>query len=116
MNQKISKLIIWLARILAILLTIFISLFALDVLSESYGPLKILVGLFIHLIPTFILIIVLVIAWKREIRGGIIFILLGISALLFFNNRILMTLLILAGPLFLIGLLFISAGLLKKKI
>jgi uncharacterized membrane protein YozB (DUF420 family) len=76
------------------------------------------------MIPSFILIAILVIAWKREITGGIIFVTLGLilSPLVFIHNyrmndSIGMSLLIIAVitiPLIVVGLLFIFGGRIKK--
>ena len=57
-----KKTLNWIARILAIALIAFFSLFALDVFGQPGWFL----GLIMHLIPSFILIIITVIAWKNE--------------------------------------------------
>ena len=75
-----------------------------------------------HNIPVFILIIILVISWKYEIVGGIAFILAGlfyiatmlINALKYpFEWYMLSYSFIIAGPAFLIGILFLIGW--KKK-
>ena len=107
----------WTPRILGILFAIFISIFALDVFAEGYGFPLVLVALFMHLIPTFIIIIILLIAWKWEKVGGVLFILLGLIFTLFFNTyRHPLTFLLISGPVFLIGLLFLISKLKVKKI
>ena len=101
-------------RILGILFSIFISMFALDVFGE-YGFPEILVALFMHLIPTFVLIIILIIAWKKEKLGGILFIVLGIGYPIMTKGRMdFITYLIIPGPLFLTGILFILNSKNKK--
>ena len=52
----------WTPRVLTILFILFMAIFALDVFGEYSFPL-ILVALFMHLIPNFILIGVLLVAW-----------------------------------------------------
>jgi len=93
-----KKILYWLPRILAILFIIFISLFALDVFSEKNWPLALLM----HLIPSFILTILTIIAWKNELAGGIFFILAGFVAILFFHSTII------SVPVFFIGSLFLT--------
>lgn len=111
-----KKYLYWTPRVLAILYILFISLFALDVFGGGYGFAELLIALFMHLIPTFILIIILLIAWKWEKVGGVIFIILSIGFTLFFNTyRHPMTLLTISGPVFLIGLLFLANKLEFKK-
>ncbi|MFH1331947.1 MAG: hypothetical protein ABIH63_01555, partial [archaeon] len=75
---KINPWVYWTPRILTIIFILFISMFALDIFSEDYTPIQIIIGLFMHLIPSFILIIALIIAWKYEIVGGVVFISAGI--------------------------------------
>jgi len=69
-----------------------------------------------HNIPALILLVVLLISWKHEIVGGIVFILAGalyvVIMLLnmsrnYFEWYMLSYILIIAGPAFLIGVLFI---------
>jgi len=65
MAQKTKKILKWLPRVLMIIFIAFISIFALDVFGE-YSGFEFIVALLMHLIPSFILIIILVIAWKKE--------------------------------------------------
>lgn len=67
-----NKLIYWLPRILSLLFVAFLSIFALDVFDEYQG-LEVIVALLIHLIPSFVLLIVIAIAWKRELVGTVVF-------------------------------------------
>ncbi|MBI3622933.1 hypothetical protein HY212_02530 [Candidatus Pacearchaeota archaeon] len=78
MKNKINKWIYWLPRILSILFILFISIFAFDVFDEFYG-LELVIVLVMHLIPSFILMILLIISWKHEIVGGVAFIIAGIA-------------------------------------
>jgi len=106
-NKKSNKLLFWLPRGLAIIYILFISLFALDVFGEYNFP-EVLVALFMHLIPNLILIALLIVAWKKELIGGVLFIVLGIGFTIYFNTyRQIITMLLISGPLFLIGALFL---------
>jgi len=69
----------WTPRILAIVYIVFFSLFALDALDS-------LLGFAMHMIPSFILIALTIIAWKRRRLGGIIFCLAGIFMLVFYHT------------------------------
>ncbi|MBT3304696.1 hypothetical protein HOD14_01200 [Candidatus Woesearchaeota archaeon] len=107
MNKKINY---WLPRILAIIFIIFISLFALDAFDGS-GFWKMILGFVIHLIPTFILIGITVWAWKKPEYGGWAFVLLGCVFVVFFNlYKDPISLLLIAGPVFLVGVLFLLEG------
>ena len=123
MVKKISKFVYWIPRILSILFILFLALFSLDVFESASSLGDILIGLFMHNIPVFILVIVLSISWKYEIVGGIAFILAGIAHLT--SSIIRETLdpwymalaisLVIDGPAFLIGILFLIGWFKKKK-
>ena len=116
MEKKINKFVYWTPRILSIIFICFLALFSLDVISPELSFWQIVVGLFIHNIPVFILLIVLLISWKHEIVGGIAFILAGalyVATILMnilrnsFEWYMVSWILTIAGPAFLIGVLFI---------
>lgn len=77
MNRIQGRLLFWLPRILSIAFACFISIFALDVFNEHLSFLKTALALGIHLIPTFILVAAIVIAWRWEWVGAVIFGALG---------------------------------------
>jgi len=98
----------WGARILTILLILFIGMFSIDVFFEGYKFPEILVAFFMHNVPTFLLIAVLIVAWKRPKIGGILFIILALASLIFFKTyRDLIVFLLISLPPLVIGLLFI---------
>lgn len=106
--KKIEKFLLWLPRILAILYILFLALFALDVFEGGYGFIGTIIALFMHLIPNFGLILILIIAWKKQVIGGILYLLLGFIFTFFFKTyQEITTLILVSGPLFLIGTLFI---------
>ena len=114
---KSIKLLYWSPRVLAILAILFVSLFALDAFQPGEPIAQQLIHFFIHLIPSLVLLAVLVLAWKQELIGGIIFALIGLvtSPLVFIhnyrmNNSIWMSLLIILMitiPFLVVGGLFI---------
>ena len=115
--KKSTKVLYWSPRVLAILATLFVSLFALDAFQPGEPIAQQLAHFFVHLIPSFLLLAVLLLAWKRELAGGIIFALIGLvtSPLVFMhnyrmNNSIGMSLLIILMitiPFLVVGGLFI---------
>jgi len=115
MGKEVGKFIYWTPRILSILFLCFLVLFSFDVISPELSFWQIAVGLFMHNIPVFILAIVLLISWKHEIVGGIAFILAGLlyTALILikaignqFEWYMIFWIFMIAGPAFLIGILF----------
>ncbi len=104
--KKLKKIkLIWIPRILAVLYIIFISLFALD---TPFG-----IGLLIHLLPTFIFIACLIVAWFKPKIGGILFGLAGLGTIIVGNTyRELITLFTISLIPVVIGILFFF---LKRK-
>jgi hypothetical protein len=101
------KVIHRLPRIVSISFICLIGLFALDVFEEPQW----LLALLIHLIPSYVLIILTVIAWKNELLGGILYILAGLIVLGVYQSGML----ILAIPPILIGTLFLVSRYFSKK-
>jgi len=122
--KKNHKFIYWTPRILSIIFILFLTLFSLDIFDMKLGFWGTVLGLLIHNIPTFILLFVLLISWKYEIVGGIVFILAGIFYIIMilinqmrnsFEWYMISWSLIVAGPAFFIGILFIINWLRKRN-
>lgn len=124
--ESLVKYLHWLPRVLCILAICFVSMFAFDVFSDRYSLIQQITALAIHLIPSFVLIIFLVIAWKWELIGGILFIVFGIalSPFIYLHNykvnhfsvsASLSVVLIINLPFIIVGFLFVLTHLLKKK-
>ena len=67
MHASVKRVLFWAPRILCILFAIFLSVFALDVFSEGYGFWQTIGALLLHLVPTFIVVIALLIGWRHLI-------------------------------------------------
>jgi hypothetical protein len=82
------KVIHWAPRILCILAILFVSMFALDSFDPRYTLIQQLQAFFIHLVPTYILILFLVIAWKWELAGGLLLLVLavGVAPFIYTHN------------------------------
>ena len=103
-----ERILFWLPRVLAILFIVFLALFALDVFVPGESILYMIGGFLVHLIPDYLLIAALIIAWKRERIGGVLFILLGLGFTIFFRTySALSNFLIVSFPVFLIGTFFL---------
>lgn len=103
MKNNLRKIVL----VLSVLFTAFVGSFALDVLGEE----KWLLALSIHLIPTYVLIILTIISWKKEFVGGILWILLGI----FFLKMSLHNMIV-AIPSIIIGVVNIIIGKIGSKL
>lgn len=107
MRSSMKQIVFWAPRLLAAFFAIFISLFALDVFGEGYGFGETILALFMHLIPTVIVLLVLIIAWRWEWVGGILFIALGVLYLFRFSGMHWSAYVLISGPLFVVGSLFL---------
>ena len=124
MKTKI-KVFHWIPRILCILAILFISMFALDAFNPELTIRQQIGDFLMHLIPSFGLIILLIVAWKWEYIGGIIFILIGLgfSPFVFMHNykmnqsvwMSLSIILMITFPFIIVGILFLVSNYLKKK-
>jgi hypothetical protein len=123
--QKTTAVFHWIPRILCIVAILTVSMFALD----SFGPGQTIwqqLDVFgMHLIPTLILTVILIVAWKWEFIGGIIFIALGLllTPYIFMHNyrmnhsigMSLVVILMITFPFILVGILFLISWKKKKK-
>ena len=102
MKNKPANILFWTPRVFGVLFCLFISLFALDVFGEAEGFGAVLVAFIIHLVPTYIVVIALVIAWKRELVGAIVFACLSIGFMFMSRGSGW----VIAAPLMLLSVLF----------
>jgi len=124
--EKSIRLFHWLPRIICILAILFVSMFALDAFSPELTIWQQIVGFLIHLIPSYILLAMLIVAWKWEFSGGITLTITGlafcVSVFLLNHNRNQFSVaqstinaLLVAFPFVLVGVLFIVSYRMKKR-
>ena len=102
-------------RILSLLFVAFLSLFALDAFQSPFEW-QMIIGFLIHLIPSMVLLIALVIAWKYELVGVVIFIVFAVLYVLGAGfDRPWQWYAFIAGPAFIVGVLYLVSWLLKRK-
>jgi hypothetical protein len=123
-KKKVTKFIYWTPRIVSIAFLLFLAMFSLDIFDAGYNFWGIVVGLFMHNIPVFMLTILLIMAWKHELVGAITFYLaalvyIGIMVYNALNNPaewyMLSYSIIIAGPAAFIATLFLIGWKRKKK-
>jgi hypothetical protein len=112
-----ATILYWIPRLLTIIFILFMMMFSLDVFEGNDSLGAKLVGLFMHNIPALILIVFLIIAWKWEIIGGVLFILASIAGAIFYHS---FTgnpgSLVVIGPFLIMGILFILHQILYPSI
>lgn len=98
----------WFPRILGVLYILFLSLFALDAFYGNNSLGYELLAFLEHMIPPFLLIILLVIAWRRPLMGGILFLLAGIVFTIGYATfQVASAFFCISCPLFIIGISFL---------
>ena len=107
-NPRLAKIIHWAPRIAAILIILFTSLFSLDVFEMKASPLELLGGFLIHNIPSIVMIVLLIFAWKRPLVGFVAFLVATALFTIFFVRSIyaLPNLLLFVLPILLVAFLF----------
>lgn len=124
--KTLVKVFYWTPRILCIVAVLFVSMFALDSFAPGLTIWQQIGAFLIHLIPSFALIAILILAWKWELIGGIIFTTIGVitSPLIFrFNYNMnhsvgasLTTIVLITFPFIVVGVLFILSHSKRKEL
>ena len=116
MRHPSAQALYWSPRVLGIAYTAFISIFVLDVFSEAHGFLPTLAALAVHLIPTFVMVGVLIAAWRREWIGAALFTAFAATYAWNVLPQHVMWALLIAAPLLLIAALFFANWIERAKI
>ncbi len=123
-QNKPNRFIFWVPRILSIIFILFLAMFSLDIFGNDYTFWETVAGLFMHNIPSLVLTILLIISWKHEIVGAVAFISAGLlytgvmvrNAWLYTREGYMLSwVFTIAGPAFLIGVLFLIGWLRKRN-
>lgn len=124
-HWKAAHVIRNIAGIMCLSAILFISLFALDSFDPSLTILQQTEAFLIHLLPSFVLLGMLVLAWRKTFIGGIIFLLTGLLLSPFIyshnysmNQSVGMSLGIVAMinlPFILVGVFFLVSAYLQQE-
>jgi hypothetical protein len=104
-----STLLLWTPRMLGVAMALFVAAFAADVFVEGLGFWKTFAALLIHLLPAGIVAAIVAVAWRWPVAGGLLFLAAGVGYAVMARDH-LSWILVLSGPLWLIGTLFILGG------
>jgi hypothetical protein len=104
-----NRLLTWTPRILGIGFALFTSIFALDAFGEG-SLVQNIIAFLMHLIPTFIILAIALVAFRREMVGAVGFLALAVLYIVIFWGRFpIGTYVIMAGPLAIAGVLFMAS-------
>ncbi len=124
MSDLSKKVLFWSPRVLSIAFIVFLSLFALDVFDGRHGFWQTALALIMHLIPVFVLITVLILAWRWEWIGAALYAaagLLYVAWVVSMSRPVppmvrLIWILVIAGPAFVIAGLFLANWLKRSEL
>jgi hypothetical protein len=107
-TPRLAKIIHWAPRIASIAIIFFVALFSLDIFGTDASPLELLGGFLIHNIPSIVMLVLLIFAWKRPAVGFAAFLIAGALFAIFFVRSIyaLSNLLLFVFPILLVAGLF----------
>ena len=108
-GEKRMRFLYWSARILGILAILFMMMFSLDCFEAGTLLGDQVLCFLMHNIPSFIILGILLVAWKWERIGGILFLAAALAGMIFFNvfngnwgALIIMTPFVVTGMLFIL--------------
>lgn len=117
-----KKMVYWTPRVLAILFTLFIMMFSLDVFDGASSLTDQLIGFFMHNLPAMGIIVIIVLSWKKDIIGMIGFALIAIGLFMMVSvsmppegSAVNPAVIFISGPALLISLLYGLSWILHKK-
>ena len=107
-SLRLAKIIHWAPRVASLLIIFFIGLFSLDVFGTGAPPLEVLGGFLIHNLPSIVMLVLLIFAWKRPVVGFVAFLIAAAAFAVLFVRDIyaLPNLLLFVLPILLIASLF----------
>ena len=111
-----ARLLLWSPRILGMLVTLFIGMFALDAFSEGKPLVQALGDFIIHLIPALILLAAVVASFRWAWIGGVMFIGLAVIYALTMSRGRLDWMLTISAPLLVVGVLFLWSWLHRSRV
>jgi hypothetical protein len=112
-----EKALYFIPRIFTILAILFMGMFSLDAFAGTTTFGQKLLAFLMHNIAVLILTGILIVAWKRELLGGILFIVAAVAGLIYFHS---FTgnpgSIVVIGPFFLTGVMFILHHVMFRKV
>jgi hypothetical protein len=108
MTKTTAAVWLWTPRVLGVAMALFLSLFALDAF-EGKSILEAIPGFLIHLIPSFLLLAIVALAWRMPLVGAAGFTLLALVYAVMVHWRA-GWIAFIGGPLIVIAMLFAGSA------
>ena len=105
MSPVSARVLLWTPRVLGILLSVFLAMFALDAFSEGKTFIQALPDFAIHLVPAIVLLAIVAASWRWEWVGGLTFVALAVGYVAMVRR--LDWILVISAPLLVTGALFL---------
>jgi hypothetical protein len=103
-------------RVLGVLFILFVSMFALDIFGMGYDFWQTVLGLTMHLLPSFFLVAALIVAWRWGRIGSVFYLAFGVAYLIMSWGSFQWSVyLIMAGVPVVIGIFFYFDGLFSSR-
>ena len=110
-----KNLITWAPRVIALMIIVFVLLFAFNGFVPRYLAGEEVVPLVIGILPAVVLFLALVLAWFFRLAGGITWIILGMAMIIFFHTyRDELSFHTLSSPVVAVGVLFVLSHFYEK--
>jgi hypothetical protein len=108
--MRTSTILEWSPRVLLVAFALFLSVFALDVFDTHRSPWQTAAALFMHLLPTLLLLLVVVLSWSRSWLGGLVCLGLSVLYAATTGRRFPWSVVaVISGPLLLTALLYLAS-------
>ena len=108
MNPSVDRFLRWAPRVLCVAFAAFVSVFALDAFEPARGFWGNALAFGIHLFPTYLVIGVLVLGWRRPKAAGTLLIVVGCAyAVMPHIRQHLSWIAAISGPAWVTGVLFL---------
>ena len=115
MTARTARVLFWMPRLIGLWFVLFVSMFVFDMPSDDSDWSTMLAGAAMHLVVAVACLGLLVVAWRREIAGGVLFVVAGGTWTLFWGQFLLMHYLVVGALPVLIGVLFLADSLVRSR-
>ena len=115
MTATLARLLQWSARVLGLLVSLFVGMFALDAFAPGKVAPEAIADFAIHLIPALVLVALVVASFRRPWIGGVAFVGLALVYAATMSRGRLDWMLVISCPLAMVGVLFLWSWFYQRR-